>query len=208
MSPSKTKISPQKELNDKLPTHILDGDSTVPLIHTVSFYRKQQNQEQRTPVKKITRQKAVIIEEDSPEPTKDSGNQCDNEKLIDEKIQQLMDEVCKQQTVISQASQALNLCGSTIEFSGSCEEVEAERLLLLATQRRQASLHEAQRLRIERTLRPISTNRGMIDVDRCSITISEICLPLKRDYIRALTAGKFIVSDNRRLLSVKHCYFE
>jgi actin-binding protein anillin len=43
--------------------------------------------------------------------------------------------VSKQQTVISQASQALNLCCSTVEFSGSAEQVEGERLLLVASKR-------------------------------------------------------------------------
>lgn len=84
------------------------------------------------------------------------------------------------------------MCTSTIEFSGSSEEVEAERLLLLATQRRQAALHESQRLRIERTLYPTSNNSNVLNVDHCSITISDIVLPLKRDYIRALTAGKIL----------------
>jgi len=42
-------------------------------------------------------------------------------------------QVSRQQTVISQASQALNLCCSTIEFSGSAEQVEGERLLLVAS---------------------------------------------------------------------------
>lgn len=35
--------------------------------------------------------------------------------------------------VISQTSQALNLCNSTLEFMGSTEQVEAEKLLLLAS---------------------------------------------------------------------------
>lgn len=38
-----------------------------------------------------------------------------------------------QQVVISQASKALNLSSSTIEFSGSAEEVERECLLLVAS---------------------------------------------------------------------------
>jgi actin-binding protein anillin len=42
-------------------------------------------------------------------------------------------QVSRQQTVISQASQALNLCCSTVEFSGSAEQVEGERLLLVAS---------------------------------------------------------------------------
>lgn len=38
-----------------------------------------------------------------------------------------------QQNIISQTSQALNLCSSTLEFSGSTEQVEAERVLLVAS---------------------------------------------------------------------------
>lgn len=45
----------------------------------------------------------------------------------------MQDEVYKQQNIISQTSQALNLCSSTPEFSGSTEQVEAERVLLLAS---------------------------------------------------------------------------
>jgi actin-binding protein anillin len=52
--------------------------------------------------------------------------------LVQDKVKQLLDDVQKQQTIIGQASQALNLCNSTIEFSGSREQVEGERLLLLA----------------------------------------------------------------------------
>jgi len=50
-----------------------------------------------------------------------------------DKIKKLLSEVCKQQQVIGQASQALNLCAATVEFSGSTESVEGERYLLLAS---------------------------------------------------------------------------
>lgn len=53
--------------------------------------------------------------------------------MVEEKIKRLLDEVCKQQTIIGQASQALNLCTSTVEFNGSREQVEGERLLLVAS---------------------------------------------------------------------------
>lgn len=43
-------------------------------------------------------------------------------------------QVNKQQLVISQTSQALNLCNSTLEFMGSTEQVEAEKVLLLASE--------------------------------------------------------------------------
>ena len=53
--------------------------------------------------------------------------------LVQEKVKRLLDEVCKQQTIIGQASQALNLCSSTVEFNDSREHVEGERLLLVAS---------------------------------------------------------------------------
>lgn len=53
--------------------------------------------------------------------------------LVEVQVRSLLDDVSKQQTVISQASQALNLCNATVEFSDSSEQVEGERLLLLAS---------------------------------------------------------------------------
>lgn len=53
--------------------------------------------------------------------------------LVEVRVRNLLEEVTKQQTMISQASQALNLCNATIEFSGSAEQVEGERLLLLSS---------------------------------------------------------------------------
>lgn len=72
-----------------------------------------------------------------PELTSNSSSQSNdmNESLlVQDKIKRLLEEVCKQQTVISQASQALNLCNATVEFSGSREQVEGERLLLVASE--------------------------------------------------------------------------
>lgn len=71
------------------------------------------------------------IVENSPDLKEDSV--VDEKLEVENKIQELLESVGKQQTVISQASQALNLCISTVEFSGSSEQVEAERLLLVAS---------------------------------------------------------------------------
>ncbi|KAJ8956078.1 hypothetical protein NQ318_016530 [Aromia moschata] len=144
-SPVKIRTSPKKSID--LPTHVVEGDDLLPLTHTVSFYRKQQNQAHTpvTPVRQVTRQ--PLIEECS---SKDRETQ----EAARKKIAELQEEVVKQQNIISQTSQALNLCSSTPEFSGSTEQVEAERVLLVATHRRQAASHELQRLRVEGTLRP------------------------------------------------------
>lgn len=83
----------------------------------------------RTPKGTPSRSVTKIIDSDSD--TTESAK--DETMLVQEKVKRLLDEVCKQQTIIGQASQALNLCSSTIEFNGSQEQVEGERLLLIAS---------------------------------------------------------------------------
>lgn len=129
----------------------------------------------KTPVRQIIRQ--PVIEEIKEIVRENDG--------VQEKIDRLTAEVHKQQLIIAQTSQALNLCTSTIEFAGSTEQVEAERVLLLASHRRQAALNEIQRLRVEETLR----SSGDAHPDKGTLTISNISLPLKREYVRALAAG-------------------
>ncbi|XP_065082931.1 anillin-like isoform X2 [Ochlerotatus camptorhynchus] len=167
-----------------------DDNNMVTLVHTVSFYRRQQNSNNPTPVKKTLRTPVHTRPSvDSTTEDSDDGNSCatatdsENEYLVQEKIKKLLDEVCKQQTIISQTSQALNLCAATIEFSGSTESVEGERHLLVATHRRQAILDEVQRLRVEGCIRlpGAPTEKGRL-------TVKDITLPLKQDYIRKLAS--------------------
>lgn len=80
--------------------------------------------EVHTPVRQISRQ--PLIEESPKESSED-------EEAIQTKLIELQDEVNRQQNIISQTSQALNLCSATLEFSGSTEQVEAERVLLVAS---------------------------------------------------------------------------
>lgn len=53
--------------------------------------------------------------------------------LVENKVKELLDEVCTQQKKIEGASKALNLCQSTIEFNGSSEHVGGEWALLVAS---------------------------------------------------------------------------
>ncbi|XP_068084364.1 anillin-like [Anabrus simplex] len=166
-----------------IPTHVIEGDQQVPLMHTVSFYRRQQNMSTKgTPVRQVTRNPEV----NSQPPDESSAN---TEIAVRHKISSLLDEVSKQQNVISQVSQALNLCSATVEFSGSAEEVEGERLLLLATHKRQAALHEIQRLKVEGTLKPITEVGDAVDVaERGTLTLCDITLPLKKEFVRHMAA--------------------
>ncbi|KAK6616848.1 hypothetical protein RUM43_014989 [Polyplax serrata] len=140
------------------------------LLHTVSFYRKQQ--QNYTPSEEIATQPDIIE---------------DQSVLVENKIQELSAEVNKQQTIISQASQALNLCLSTVEFSGSGEQVEGERLLLLASHKREACLNELQRLKIENSLQP--QGQALMS-EKGDVTLSNISIMLKRDALRAMTAAE------------------
>lgn len=175
-SPSK---SPEKYHRSEMP---LENNQETPLMHSVSFYRKQQNLAvKNTPMRQIVRPPETVVKmESEPVP------QINEEEAIRMKITELLEEVSKQQIVISQASQALNLCMATVEFSESAEQVEGERLLLLATHKRQAALHEVQRLKVEGTLKPISEADPNASFNRGSLMITNICLSMKKDCIRRL----------------------
>ncbi|KAI4481499.1 hypothetical protein M0804_009619 [Polistes exclamans] len=171
-------VKPMTPEKSKQP-YIVEGDQHTPLLRTVSCYRRQQS-ELRTPKgTPLSVSKIVESSSDSTEPSKDETI------LVKEKVKHLLDEVSKQQTIIGQASQALNLCSSTIEFNESQEQVEVEKLLLVATHRRQAAINEIQRLKIQGTLRPSAPGSPEVD-DTGSLTISAITLPLRREYLRSI----------------------
>lgn len=179
--------SPMKEISSSSPKkdepYIVDGENCVPLMHSVSFYRRQQSQTPKTPVRIISRT------QESTDTYPDVQLNAKNEIiLVEEKIKRLLDEVCKQQTIIGQASQALNLCTSTVEFNGSREQVEGERLLLVATHRRQAALNEVQRLKVEGTLKPVSPGSPEVQ-ESGSLTVSAITLPFKKGYFRNMNTN-------------------
>lgn len=184
----------------------------VTLVHTVSFYRKQQqNAAELSPARSANRPESykqarnVEFNSDSSDDDGDASSYDENKARVQDKIKKLLEEVCKQQTAISQASQALNLCASTVEFSGSTEAVEAERHLLIATHRRQACLDEVQRLRVEGCVRPEGAPS-----DRGCLTVRDIMVPLKTDYIKKLSADSIsghhlvcLVKYNEHVLATK-----
>jgi hypothetical protein len=119
-----------------------------PLVHTVSLYRKKQQQNNvkchsfHTILYKCifntyifckqmlgedvfkTPQKLNAVDEDEEE----------NKEDLHDKVQNLEQQILIQQKAISQASKALNICESSFEFSNSTENVEGERVLLIASE--------------------------------------------------------------------------
>ncbi|KAH7962789.1 hypothetical protein HPB52_017959 [Rhipicephalus sanguineus] len=90
----------------------------------------------------------------------------------------LQDNVLAQQTVISQATQALNLCQASAEFLGSAEQVEGEKLLLIATQKRLAYLNEIQRLKV-------GGDNPASELPRGSLMIKKIRFPINKDALKS-----------------------
>lgn len=183
---SKLEISPAKS-----------PQGSMTLVHTVSFYRRQQSASaNNTPIKKVVHKSEEESEDDdyssSGVPAQNNRKQREE---CDTKIQRLLDEVMRQQAVIKQTSQALNLCASTFEFSGSTEAVEGERHLLVATHRRIACLNEVQRLKCEGLIDRTGREKG-------TLSIQEIIIPLKQTYISRLASDE--INGHHLLCLVKY----
>lgn len=130
-------------IKSKLTVNPSDDNNAVTLTHTVSFYRRQQsNSANSTPARKVVHQYDGDTDS-STDNDRDGGAGPDKRvaddhirsemKLVDVKIKKLLDDVAVQQQQIAQASNALNTCASTFEFSGSTESVVAEWTLLVAS---------------------------------------------------------------------------
>lgn len=151
------------------------------LMHSVSFYRRQQETKTNTPVRTVIHK--------TEEPRSPSPQKIDVQIPLKDKIKGLQEEVSAQQTIISQTSRALNLCRSTAEFFGSAEQVEGERLLLIATHKRMACMNEIQRLKTGSVMQT-ENHTGRYPATSGSLSVKEIRLPLKRDFLTQFNNGR------------------
>ena len=148
-----------------------------PLMHTVSFYRKTRPA-QSTPVQRIVlnpslETHAEVVE--SPRAT------------ITQKIHKLQEEAANQLPIIQQTSSAVNLCRSTNEFFGSIEQVEGEKLLLVATHKRAAAVNEIQRLKTEGGLGADPARDNSV---RGTVSVCGITLGLKKEFVQQVRSGE------------------
>lgn len=173
-----------------------DGDQ-IPLYHSISSYRKQQTAAASavaTPVKQVVvRNPQVAVRAASS--SVDEGAPAQRAPVqqvqvnVHQQIRNLQEEINAQQIVMAQASQALNLCRATAEFSGSTEQVEGERLLLVASQKRHTAMNEIQRLKTQAALKQGAESAGGVVASRGTLSISNLALPLKKDFINMLARG-------------------
>ncbi|NXP12332.1 ANLN protein, partial [Thinocorus orbignyianus] len=173
----RTKV-PRAESGDSIGS--VSEDRNLP--YSIDAYRSQRFKETDRPsIKQI-----IVRKEDVASKLEMKKNGPSDQVNIKKKMQELNNEINMQQTVIHQASQALNCCFDEEHGKGSQEEAEAERLLLLATEKRTALLEELNKLKSEgphsKRNKAASTSTEFAP-SRGSVSISEMRLPLKADFV-------------------------
>lgn len=174
----------------------LDEDHKLP--YSIDAYRSTRVKETERPSVKqvIVRKEDVAHRADEPR-----GSSLFS---IKQKMKILTNEMNLQQTVIHQASQALNCCTDEEHGKGSQVEAEAERLLLVATERREALRAELDRLKGDpagpsgQKKAPSAPDQTGVSASRGSITLQELRLPLKAD---------FVCSTANKPEATKHSFF-
>ncbi|KAM8810627.1 anillin [Eudromia elegans] len=186
-SVSETSLKSEKFQRTKVPRaesgdSIGSGSEDRNLLYSVDAYRSQRVKDTDRPsIKQV-----IVRREDVASKLEKKKNGQMDQVNIKKKMQELNNEINMQQTVIHQASQALNCCFDEEHGKGSQEEAEAERLLLLATEKRTALLEELNKVKSEgpqgRRNKAASTSSEFAP-SRGSVTISEMRLPLKADFV-------------------------
>ncbi|XP_042196472.1 anillin isoform X1 [Callorhinchus milii] len=103
-----------------------------------------------------------------------------------DKVKMFNDEINKLHNIMHQASQALNCCIDQEHGKGSQEEAEAERHLLIASEKRASLLAELNRLKGESSsLCGDGTSQPREGLVPCqgTVSISDLRLPLKADFV-------------------------
>ncbi|KAM9838593.1 anillin [Aulostomus maculatus] len=176
--------------------HTGASDEDLKLPYSIDAYRSTRVKETERPSTKQMIVRKEDVSNRAEEPRSSSLFS------IKQKMKILANEVNLQQTVIHQASQALNCCTDEEHGKGSQVEAEAERLLLVATERREALKAELDRLKGEgpaaQKKTPATPEPTNMSASKGSITLQELRLPLKAD---------FVCSTANRPESTKHSFF-
>ncbi|XP_058868978.1 anillin-like isoform X2 [Acipenser ruthenus] len=150
------------------------------LLYSIDAYRSLRFKETERPqVKQV-----IVRQEDVSQKLEENRNT--GQANIKQKMKILNNDINMQQTVIHQASQALNCCTDVDHGKGSQVEAEAERLLLVATERRVALLAELNKLKNEGPSgqKASSTVKAQdSSASKGSVALSEIRLPLRADFV-------------------------
>lgn len=184
------KFQRARMLRDGSSDSVEASDDNLP--YSIDAYRSIRVKETERPqVKQVIVRKEEVLGRRAEEPRGSSHTG------IKQRMKVLTNEINLQQTVIHQASQALNCCTDEEHGKGSQVEAEAERLLLIATERRLALKAELDRMKGEgpsgQRKTPAGASKAQEDMglsaSKGSISLLELRLPLKADFVCS-TANK------------------
>ncbi|CAJ0584481.1 unnamed protein product, partial [Mesorhabditis spiculigera] len=147
------------------------ADPETNLAHSISFYRKNQESNADDKVERIVFAGAAT----------QARPQLPLLTITEERtdlINRLERDLNVADEHIHQAQRALECCREMPKFAGSPEEVDAQRALLTAQEKKSALMCELNRV----------DNSSHIDGPRGGISLSNISFPLSREFINGLTA--------------------
>ncbi|XP_024418762.2 anillin isoform X2 [Desmodus rotundus] len=163
------------------------GSEDRDLLYSIDAYRSQRIKETDRPsIKQVIVRKEDTTSKLEGKKNAEEKNVFPCQVNIKQKTQELNNEINLQQTVIYQASQALNCCVDEEHGKGSLEEAEAERLLLIATEKRALLIDELNKLKNggpQRKHKAAPVTQSEFAPSKGSVTLSEIRLPLKADFV-------------------------
>ncbi|KAM4605814.1 anillin-like isoform 2-T2 [Discoglossus pictus] len=175
-------LSPLNSVVSSLPEILVDAPETPRSSHDESnlLYSIDAYRTLRRNVQGEQGAKHAKLQKDPPGQSQTESAAGDSR----ERIKVLSKEVSSLQHIMQQACRALSCCVDAEHGKGTRQEAEAERLLLVSMEKRKALLKELERLRGDRTDDPdASSSSGSPSPCSGTITISNIRLPLKVDYV-------------------------
>lgn len=176
-TPKSRRIAKQAFEEDEIDYRPLEKNS---LAHTISFYRRQGTLARKTQIDLKTEDDDKSDNEENASADQTDSSAPPYAPTNEATLKRLHEAIIVQQDQICQASRALAFCRQNTHFRGSREEVDAQRALLIATERRRAYVVERDRIMNSRGL-VISNERA--SEPRGTLTFSYMAVKLSRDYI-------------------------
>ncbi|KAI1704826.1 cell division protein anillin domain-containing protein [Ditylenchus destructor] len=145
-------------------------------------------QDTSTPRRPLTTSTPLFSSHSADRPLPSGDCDSNDERLYREKCQSLVREIAIQQQQVSQAAEGFVICQKKHSFNGTIEELNAQRSLLVANERRLLLNQELDKLRERHALKKASTQKGWVKMPEiemkgnCTVEITSIKVDLNRSY--------------------------
>uniref|UniRef100_A0A0K0DTK8 PH domain-containing protein n=1 Tax=Strongyloides stercoralis TaxID=6248 RepID=A0A0K0DTK8_STRER len=177
--------TPRSHLREKrqLITDMAVDSPQRQLVHSISFYRKKAKEIEEVVKHNIDSVSSDVISSSGCSGYGISSGSHNNEDVCEEyanievMIRKLKESIRVQQDQIAQASRAILYCNENDNFKGSREEVDAQRALLIANEKKKVLLMEYEKIKMN-----VDTN-SLSRHSRGTLFITNIVLKLSKEFI-------------------------